>query len=462
MKIVFIEPGAPGFHVFSGIRLPRLGLPLLSALAHERGHEASVFCEDLAPLDETVIDDADIVGISATTSTAPRAYLLADRFMSQGKFVVLGGPHPTFRPDEALEHAHAVVRGEGEETFVELLDALKTDRSFATIQGLSYRRSPRGAFTHNPDRPCHASLDDLPAPDLASIRGFARMRVTPIMTSRGCPHNCRFCSVTRMFGRRYRTRSVEKVLDDLARLKPRFVFFYDDNFAADVERVRELCRGIVASGLSFRWSAQVRLDLSRHPDVLALMKEAGCTLVHIGIESIDPASLDALGKKQRIADPMRALAVFKEHGIDVHGMFIFGTDADTVDSLRETAAFSRKAPLFTVQYLAMTPLPGTPLFDELERGGRLLTSDWSQYDGHHVVHRPARMTPLELQREIIAATVRFYSSWRVLARALTFRWMHAYYLMSGHRKMKRWLKSNRDLVARVARGSSRAAAPLSR
>lgn len=411
MRFLFIEPRAPGRHIFSRIQLPRLGNILLGTILKGRGHECRVLVEEARPIDPKELQWADVVGISSTTSTAPAAYAWADAARSAGKPVVMGGPHVTFLPDEALHHADYVVRGEGEEPIQELADVLegRDGCTLADIQGLSYRQG--GTVSHNPARPFLQDLDRLPSPDFSIVENWSPDRVVPVSTSRGCPFACRFCSVIPMFGTRYRFHSVERVLDDFSHYSAstRHIFVCDDNFAADRRRARAICQGLMERNLDVEWSAQVRADCARDPALLDLMADAKCWCVYMGFESINPRTLEAYQKHQTVDDIRRAVDAFRQRHIRVHGMFVFGADQDDRQTIRSTVRFARETGIDTVQFLILTPAPGTPVFEEMDAAGRLITKDWSLYDAHHVVYEPVRFTPDELQQETQQATARFYS-----------------------------------------------------
>lgn len=444
MKVVLVEPKSPGCHVFSGIILPRLGLPLLGSILKSLGHKVKIFCEEIGAINWDEIRTADVVGISTITSTAPRAYEIANIVKSLGKPVVMGGPHVTFQSEEALKHADFVVRGEGEESFPNVLEAIEGRKSPEKIKGISFRVKDKVIETEKPPLICN--LDDFPDPDLTLIEGHERMRITPLLTSRGCPYGCTFCSVNRIFGRAYRTRSVEKILDELERLKPRTVFFYDDNFTYNRKRVYEICKGIIERGLKFIWSAQSRVDIARDFKLLKILRKSGCSLLHIGFESVNSETLKLYKKGINTASYMRFIKEFKKAGIDIHGMFVLGSDADTPETIKETVKFAKQARLFSVQFLALTPLPGTLLFEELIRKQRIFTKKWELYDGHHVVFMPEKMSILDLQREIVKATFKFYSSGEFLRSLVTLKWIRAYYLASGRKKIKEWVKKNAEFL----------------
>lgn len=212
--IAFIEAGSPGSHIFSKFPLPRLGSVLLSTMLRDRGYRVRVFIEDVAEPDWAFVENSDLVCISTITSTAVRAYAIADRIRALGIPVVMGGPHVTFLAEEALEHASFVVRGEGEGPLLELVSSLETGRpTLSDIRGLSYRDTD-GHPVHNPPAGFIQDLDSLPEPDFSLVHNWKPSRSYPVSTSRGCPYGCKFCSVIQMFGRKYRFKSVEATLSE--------------------------------------------------------------------------------------------------------------------------------------------------------------------------------------------------------------------------------------------------------
>ncbi len=460
MRVLFIEPRPPRPHVFSRIRLPRLGSILLATILNGRGHESRVIVEEVHELSQEDLEWADAVGISTLTPTAPRAYAVADRARAMGKPVFMGGPHVTFLPDEALEHCDVVVRGEGDESVPELVDALEAGRSLDGIAGISFRRD--GRTVHTPDRPLLGDLDRLPSPDFSLVEGWSPKRVTPLSTSRGCPFRCRFCSVIPMFGARYRFQSVSRVLADVETYSRHtdHIFFCDDNFAANRARARAICEGILERGLRVEWSAQVRTDVARDASLVELMARSGCWCVFIGLESINPRTLEAYDKRQSVEDIRRSVEVFRSHGIWVHGMFVLGADPDDRDTVRQTVRFARGAGIESVQFLVLTPAPGTGLYDDLRAQGRLVTTDWELYDGHHVVFEPVHFTPDELQREAMRAAARFYNLRRVGAALSRRDWFYAGLSLYAWHQARRFRRSGRPFVRALRRGVAERIEPL--
>jgi len=390
----------------------------------ESGHDVRVYCETLAPVDLGDVLGADLAGISSTTATAPAAYRLADLLVTAGVPVVLGGPHVSFRADEALGHARYVVRGEGQQTICELVTCLEEGRPLDEVRGLSFRAED-GELHHNPARPrcTQEEFERLPIPDLGLVEGNRRMTMKPLMTQWGCPFDCEFCSVVAMFSRAVRHRRVDQVLAELEGLGAERVFFYDDNFVVNKSRTSELLSSMRVAGLTPVWSAQVRADAAlcslTRPEVdhefLTLMRQAGCQMVMIGIEAITDEGLAQIGKRQTVAAVKQSVGGFHDHDIAVHGMFVAGLDNDTAASATATADFARRLGIDTFQLMVETPSPGTRLWDRVASEGRLLSEDWSLFDGHHVVTAPAQMTALELQLGVLEAMRRFYSWPTILA-----------------------------------------------
>ncbi|HEY3396963.1 MAG TPA: radical SAM protein [Armatimonadota bacterium] len=417
-RIVLVEPPAPGYHVFSFSNLPRLGLPSLGTVLRDRGHEVKIFCPDLAPLPPSELLQADLVGLSTTTSTAPAAYRLGDFCRAHGVPVLMGGVHASFRPQEALRHADYVLRGEAEEVVGDAVDRILAR---SPLPG-SPEADGDGEAPDLPELCRVRDLDALPVPDLSLIQGWRPTAVTPIQTSRGCPHDCSFCSVTTMFGHRYRFRSTGLVLEEIAQRRPRCIFFYDDNFAAYPARTKELLEGMLRLPHPPRWAGQVRADCVEDPELLDLMQASHCERLFIGYESASPATLQTYNKQESVEQILTSLRLLHERRIPVHGMFVLGADSDDVPGIRETVNFTVRQGVDTVQFSVLTPFPGTRQFRAFEQAQRIFERDWSRYDGGHVVFEPRHMSAATLQRETSRAYHRFYSLARAIKHGLARRY----------------------------------------
>jgi len=449
-RIVLIEPRPPGLHIFSQFYSPRLGTFILGALMRDRGWEAEVVIEEMEKIDFEGMKGADLVGISTITSTAPRAYAIADRLRSLGVKVMMGGPHVTFLTDEALAHSDFVIRGEGEKALASFAEAWEQGAGLENVPNLSYWRD--GVIRHNPMQAHVDDLDAIPLPDLRLSKAFRDKIdgkvVIPVQTSRGCPYACSFCSVTGMFGHKYRFRSTASVMAELRRYDPQrhYIFFYDDNFTADTGRAKELLRAMLAAGLKFQWSAQVRADVARDIELVKLMKKAGCQIVFIGFESVNPQSLKAMKKGQTVAEIARAVKVLRRRRIRIHGMFVYGFDEDDWRTVRRTVRFAKKARLASSQFMILTPFPGSDFYGRISAEQRIRFRDWNLYDAHHVVFEPTRMAPLDLQRAQIYSHKRFYSLATSLRRLINFKWVDIAIAHYARKLNRHWLKVNRTYL----------------
>jgi len=315
--------------------------------------------------------------------------------------VVLGGMHVTALPREAARHADAVVLGEAEGVWPQVL------------RDASRRRLRR---FYRADR--HPNLAGLPAPRRDLYRPGAYLTTATVQTSRGCPFACDFCTVTRFFGRTYRWRPVDDIIRELSALGERLVFFVDDNIFGAPARARELFTSLIP--LKLKWVGQSSINIARNPELLALAARSGCRGLFIGLESLVPGNLRDIGKSllNRVEDYREAITRIQRHGIGVEGAFIFGLDGDDPGIFSRTVAFARRVGLAAAQFGLLTPFPGTPLRERLQREKRILHSDWSHYTISNVVFKPRNMTPEALQAGFEWAYRSFYSYTSIARRLL--------------------------------------------
>ncbi len=420
--------------LYSVVRLPSRAIDLLAAILRRQGFSSVKTFNPLynrhrgrfQPEELRALSEMDVVGISSITRTQPPAYELARRLkeLNPAVWTVFGGPHVTALPEESLAHGDVVVRREGDATFVDLLERLAEDRSnpfLENLPGISYR-DRHGEICHNPDRPflTGEELSELPFPDLppSVLRGISN---SVIVTSRGCPFACDFCAVISQFGRGYRFLGTDRAVELIAhtlRQTQKPVFFGDDNFNALPSRTRAILERVLEKGIRIpSWGAQVRVEAAQDRELLALMKRAGCSKVYVGFESINQETLDLFKKRSSREKNEAAIRAFHEAGLSIHGMFVLGSDADTVGTVRDTVAFAKEMRLGTAQFFALTTLPGTPMTARYLEEGKVLNRNWHLYDAHHVVIEPARMSPHILQQEISRSHKDFYS-WREALRNL--------------------------------------------
>jgi len=452
-KIVFIEPKAPNLHIFSHFPLPRLGTILLGTLMKNRGWEVEIFIEEMRKIDYEIIKDADLVGISTITPTAPRAYAIADRIREMGIPVIMGGPHVTYLAEEALGHADFVIRGEGEQALMELIDARENGGDYSEVSNLSYRKDRE--IIHNPKQPPADNLDSLPYPDFSLLKRDQPTKggrsTIPVLTSRGCPFDCSFCSVTGMFGKKYRFRSAENVLAELRQYNSRrnMIFFYDDNFTANRKRTKELLEGMIREKFKFHWTTQVRADVAKDVDLVRLMKRAGCHTLYIGFETVNPDSLEEMKKKQTVEEITQAVKVLRKNRIHIHGMFVYGFDHDDWKTVKKTVRFAKKAKLNTTQFLILTPAPGSEFYEKVASENRIQFRDWTLYDGHHAVFRPARFSIFDLQKAQIFSHKKFYSMKQTVKKFFKGKWIDLAIAHYARKLNRTWQKRNKTFLRAV-------------
>lgn len=483
-RILLVNPAARRFTGnLSTHRIPLLatahsGLPLLAAILRARGHAVRVVDEQLTPFRPAMLDDVDLLGVSVQTSWAPQGYRIARAARDRHIPVVLGGAHASLAPDEAIEHADFVVRNEGERTLPELLDALDGRRSFDDVLGLTHRRE--GKPVHNAQRPflTNDELDQLPLPDWSAIDRFADPISSPLnrfvyftLATRGCPFGCNFCSITPVFGRGFRHRSVSAILDELrARFDPerQFLFFLDDSLAVGGGFLNELLTRMRDEKLTPKlgWHSQMRVEAAADPETVRLMKETNCWFATFGFESINPRTLAAYDKGQSVDDIRRAIARLRDAGIVVNGFFVLGSDDDDRATVEATLDFAISSGCLLAGFMPLTPFPGTPLHARLDGEGRILTRDWELYDVQHVVFRPARMSPLELYRATLDCYRRFYArmGWRWIRESLAKKWTFFGVLVGGTWPVAKMISWGLERLANLdyERALARVSAPGSR
>lgn len=377
-QILLILPRWPEHTLWSYFRyqFPALGLLTLAG-ATPPHYGVSLVDENIKPLDPDT--DADLVAISLMTPLAPRGYALADAFRARGKTVVLGGIHASCLPDEAAAHADAVVIGEGEMVWPQLLADWE--------HGALRRVYPAGQ---------PADLSAVPTPRRDLLAPGRYITASTIQLTRGCPYDCDYCSVSAFFGRRVRCRPLAGFLDEFRRLPDRFVFIVDDNLVAHRPTALALCEQL--RGCGKWWGSQAPITVADDDELLRRMAAAGCKELFIGFESLDQANLQAIGKTFVDAGKnVERIRKIQDQGIGILGSFMAGLDHDDAGVFDALHAFITRTRLEAFLISVLTPFPGTRLTRRLETEGRILSRDWSRYDMNTVVFQPRRMTPDELQ-----------------------------------------------------------------
>lgn len=412
-KLVLINPvnsARTGLTVNRSSRFPPISLGIVAALTPP-SWEVVLIDENWQPF---TYQEADLVGITAFTASINRAYEIAARYRSGGVPVVLGGIHASMRPQEAGQFVDTVVTGEAETAWPRLIADFEAGR----LQPLYH-----GEW---------ADLTGAPWPrrDLFS----PAYRFASVQTSRGCPLNCDFCSVTTFNGRRYRRRPVEEVLAEIETIPQKYLFLVDDNIVgygrASRDQALALFKGMVARKLNKWWFCQASLNFADDEELLYWAGRAGCKMVFLGLEAEEVDALTEVNKRLNLKLGVDAYAAafrrLQRAGIAVLGAFIFGMDGDTPDKLRRRGDYMAGSAIDVMQTTVLTPLPGTHLFDRYRQEGRLLYThfpeDWDRYDMTEVLHHPRRMAAATLTREMAALNDRLYAWPSLLTRAGRTLW----------------------------------------
>jgi len=419
-------------------RVPPLGLMNVAALTPS-GWDVSITDENIDELSDS--DDPDLVGISVMTASADRAYEIADSYRIRGIPVVLGGVHVSFLHQEALQHADSIVLGEAEGIWTNVLDDFKKGGKEALVPVYKADKVPE--LTDYP----------IPSPDHNGLAGTYVLD-NLLNITRGCPHNCSFCSVTRLLGKKIRYRPVQDVVDHIASrlaakekptLRDRFYIFVDDNIMANRAYAKELFKALIP--LNILWISQTSINSAYDEEMLELAARSGCVGVFIGLESISQDSLDEIKKTQNHPGFYRqGVKRFQKKGIFVEGAFIFGFDHDEPSVFRRTADFACRLGLDGVQYTILTPLPGTDFYNEIEEGNRFIDHKWSHYDTIHLVFNHPTMSAEEMEAGLHYAYKKTYSLRGILTRAVQAlgdrRWKFFFMLLAfnfGYRRSFKYM-----------------------
>ena len=404
IKFLLLNPTAPERRVEQGGKAKRATrtfrfsmLPsLYVAAAMPDDVETRIVDEDVEPIDFHA--DADLVGISYMTCNALRAYDVADKFRERGIPVMMGGYHPTFMPQEALEHADAVCVGEAETSVPKMMEDFARGR----LKGL-YENGL-------------ADVCRLPMLNRGLLKQGAYLTTNTLQATRGCPHNCTFCSVSRFHHRRHRCRPVEEVIEELKQLG-RYVLFQDDNLTANPAYTKELFSRMIP--LRKRWFSQCSIRIAEDDEMLRLAAESGCKGLFIGFESLSNEALRASKKSVNLSkDFGKSVTKLHSAGMAIYAAFVFGLDGDDEHVFEDTVEFALKNNLDFMQATILTPFPGTELFESLEKEGRIFDRDWSHYDTGHVVYQPQNMSVETLTYGHRWVQSQFYSRRAILNRTL--------------------------------------------
>ncbi len=374
------------------LRMPQLALGVIASLT-PADVELDVVEEEIEQIDFD--KHYDLVGISCMTASAPRAYELCSIFRKNGTKVVLGGIHPTVMPEEASTHCDSVVMGEAEGCWNEVIDDFKRNRLQQLYRSFDF------------------DLARFPIPKLN--QNHTPFHVTPIFCTRGCPYSCEFCSVTGLFGKKFRHRKVKDILAEIESRNSKKFFFLDDNINGDVKFATELFTAL--SDMKIRWVGQASLSLARNQSLLKLAKRSGCVGLFVGLESVSSENLKKLRKTSgNVQDHSRAIEIFRDAGIFLQASLVFGFDDDDKSIFDKTLNFLEKNKVSSATFNILTPYPGTAVYARFKKEGRLLSDNWQDYNHRTVVFRPKKLTQEELAEGFIWLGKNFYTKASIFSR----------------------------------------------
>jgi radical SAM superfamily enzyme YgiQ (UPF0313 family) len=401
MKITFIRPNMSDMR--SADAMEPLVFAILAGLT-PAGIETVLFDERLEPI--PFDEPTDLVAITVETYTARRAYQIAQAYRRRGVPVVMGGYHPTFVPDEALQYADAVVIGDAEQLWPRIVADAQSGKSRRIYRQVS--------------QPPLSGLK----PDRRIFRGKRYAPAALVQYGRGCRFACEFCSIHAFYGFDLRQRPVRDVVAEIEQLERKHIFLIDDNIFVNGPKARELFRALIP--LKIRWSCQVSLDIARDEELMTLLEQSGCTTAVIGFESLDEHNLAQMKKKWNLkhGDYPSLVQTFRQHGVMIYGSFVFGYDHDTVDSFDISLEFALRSRFYLGNFNPLTPMPGAKLYDRLRAEGRLIYDRWwldPDYSYGQATFHPRGMTAAELTDGCFRTRRRFHDYSSIVERALDFK-----------------------------------------
>jgi len=407
-RLLLINPSneSTGLGKFRSIAWPPLNLPYLAALTPDH-YEIKIIDENV---ESFKFMEADIVGITALTSTVTRGYKIAQMYREQGITTVMGGIHVSMMPEEALCYSDAVVIGEAESVWPKLLQDFENGRLEKQYHGV------------------WMDLDNLPTPRRDLLRSDY-YKWGSIQTSRGCPMNCSFCSVTTFSGKRVRRRPLEDVISELEQIPQEKIAVSDDNIIGHSKKDRAWAKAlftrIIEKGIKKRFFVQSSIQFGEDPELIKLAAKAGVTILFIGIESVNPDSLKSYQKQINLTRNRRyhqLLSSIRKSGILINGAFIVGGDEDDLSIFHTTLKFIESSKIDILQITKPTPLPGTGLWKQLSGDNRILDTDfpkaWMNYRFTKMVFKPHKMSIDDVYEGFTYLKIKYYGFWGTVKRTL--------------------------------------------
>ena len=452
MKILYINPPRLESGLDAIIKGEPLSLISIAAMVPE--HDAKLFDFKVEKNNENrflhELNRNDIVAITSMTPQISYALEVAEKAKKQGCITIIGGYQPTLAPNYVIKNQSVdyIVRGEGEHTFKELIDYIdgnKNQVALKDIDGISYKNKS-GIIKHNNERCLEPNLDNfaMPRRDLLDEKKYIYLgaRIAQLETSRGCPHNCKFCCIIKMWKDPsqhivYRSKSVSRIMREIYNIgwKKDFIFFCEDNFTIQVKRTKKILDAIIKSGVQNKvhFSCQSRVDtLYKNPWLIELMREAGMKQVFLGIESVHQQSLDAMNKKNTTPKKVKIVVkALQDRGISIFGGVIIGFPGETKTMVRQNINYAKSLNMTIVQFTPITAFPGTEFHQEMQEKGMITTNDYKYYDLFHPMMRTDKLTTNEIFQLAAEAYSSYYlgSDWvkslakRYLNPFGKFNWM---------------------------------------
>jgi anaerobic magnesium-protoporphyrin IX monomethyl ester cyclase len=408
--------------------MPRYGPMAIATKLKNCGYELRVFSEFArSNIDYDYVLSSDYICFSLMSFCATKGYAIADEIRKKvDKPIIFGGCHASVLPEDCLEHCDYVVRNEGEETLVDLLDAIQKGSDLRSVRGISYK-DENGAMFHNQAREFMQDIDypvdmtllhDYEPTDLDPLEQYVKYGSVvyhPLQTSRGCPHNCAFCHTPRDLGTRYRMKSIDTVITDIRNARSKVFIFVDTDFTLNRVRTKQLLERMIKEfDGKLHITAFSRIEVSQDVELLTLMKRAGVKLLYLGIESIDEDTLRAYNKGQDFRKIDECVGVIHSCGIHTIATFMFGSDHDTAQTLEETVDYAIEKGFSNIALFPVYDFPTQARVIQAPQmfpDNRFIHNDWRFFNANFVIHYPKRMKPSTLQRGIMDGYLKFHS-WR--------------------------------------------------